>query len=103
MGWRGSGGTFATPTTTCSIFYGGLLVLAAGIGEFIVGNTFTFVTFFVVAAHFLTFSTTFIPWFGAVAWNSAGEPGNAFAPGPTLESGLGKPYHSFPISSHFEC
>lgn len=46
MSWRGSGGTFGTPTTTCSIWFGGLLLMVGGIGEFILGNTFPFVVFF---------------------------------------------------------
>jgi uncharacterized protein len=46
MSWRGSGGTFGTPSTTCSIWFGGLLLMVGGIGEFILGNTFPFVVFF---------------------------------------------------------
>jgi hypothetical protein len=34
MGWRGSGSTFGTPTTTCSIFFGGVLLTLGGLGEF---------------------------------------------------------------------
>src|ERR1700761_8319184 len=90
MGWRGSGGTFATPTTTCSIWFGGVLLFLAGVGEFILENTFPFIVFFGYGAHFLTFATRFIPWFSAVSWNSAGGPGDAYAPGPTFAAGFGE-------------
>lgn len=42
--WRGSGG-FGVATTTNSIFFGGVLLTLAGIGEFILGNTFPFIVF----------------------------------------------------------
>ncbi|CEJ90113.1 hypothetical protein VHEMI05917 [[Torrubiella] hemipterigena] len=88
MGWRASGGTFGTATTTCSIWFGGLLLIIGGIGEFLLGNSFPCLVFFGYAAHFLTFATTFMPFYGAVAWNAV-EPGNAFEPGPKFSAGFG--------------
>ncbi|KAK3055619.1 hypothetical protein LTR09_003540 [Extremus antarcticus] len=89
VGWRGSGGTFGTPSTTCSIFFGGVLLTLGGVGEFILGNTFPFVVFFGYGAHFFTFATTFMPFYGAVSWNSLEAPGNPYSPGPTFAAGFG--------------
>lgn len=71
VGWRGAGG-FAIATTTASIWFGGLCLVLAGIGEFLLGNTFPFVVFMGYGAHFLTFATTFIPWFNAVGFFGPG-------------------------------
>lgn len=89
MGWRGSGSTNATQTTTASIFFGGVLLTIGGIGEFFLGNTFPCLVFFAYGAHFFTFAFAFVPWFGAVAWN-APTPGNYFEPGPTFPAGFGE-------------
>lgn len=78
MGWRGSGG-FAIATTTCSIWFGGVLLLLAGIGEFILGNTFPFLVFMGYGCHFLTFATTFIPWFNAVGFYAPGNDPNVMS------------------------
>lgn len=67
MGWRGSGGGIFTATVGANIFFGGMLLILAGIGEFLLGNTFPCVVFMGFGAHFLTFSATFIPWFAAVS------------------------------------
>lgn len=66
MGWGGSGGG-GVATTTGSIWFGGLLLILAGLMEFLLGNTFTFIVFMSFGAHFLTFATSAIPWFNAVA------------------------------------
>lgn len=71
MGWRGAGG-FGVATTTASIWFGGLCLFLAGIGEFLLGNTFPFVVFIGYGAHFLTFATLFIPWFNAVGFYGPG-------------------------------
>ncbi|KAF2169514.1 hypothetical protein M409DRAFT_64633 [Zasmidium cellare ATCC 36951] len=89
MGWRGSGGTFATQTTTASVFFGGVLLTFGGIGEFFLGNSFPCLVFFAYGAHFFTYACAFIPWFGSVAWNAASTPGNDYSPGPTFAAGFG--------------
>lgn len=66
MGWAGSGGA-AAATTTDSIWFGGMLLGIAGLMEFLLGNTYTFVVFMTFSAHFLTFATSTIPWFNALA------------------------------------
>ncbi len=71
------------------MFFGGALLFIAGIGEFILGNTFPFVVFFGYGAHYLTFAMAFIPWFGAVRWNSVGGNGDAFTPDGTFAAGFG--------------
>lgn len=77
MGWRGAGGN-AVATTTCSFWFGGILLIIAGFGEFILGNTFPMMVFIGYGAHFLTFATLFIPWFNAAGFfapNTQGTPG----------------------------
>jgi len=44
MGWRGAGGGGAS-NTPAYIFNGGLFMFTAGILEFFLGNTFSFVVF----------------------------------------------------------
>lgn len=44
MAWRGSGG-FGVATTMASLWFGGWLLTIAGIGEFILHNTFPFIVF----------------------------------------------------------
>lgn len=90
MGWRSSGGTFATATTTASIFFGGVLLTLGGIGEFILGNTFPSLVFFAYGAHFFTYATTFIPYYGAVAWNAKTPGASEFSPGPSFAAGFGE-------------
>lgn len=67
MTWSGSGG-FAVATTTVSIWFGGLLLIIAGIMEFLLGNTFPMMVFLAYGAHLLSFATTFIPSFNAVGF-----------------------------------
>jgi succinate-acetate transporter protein len=50
-----------------TIWFGGLLLILAGLLEFVLGNTFPFVVFMGYGAHFLTYGTTFVPYFDAVA------------------------------------
>jgi succinate-acetate transporter protein len=78
VGWRGAGG-FASATNACSIWFGGLLLLIAGLLEFILGNDFSFLVFMGYGAHILTFATTFVPSFNAVAFYSDGDPNKATA------------------------
>lgn len=50
------------------------MLLLAGIGEFILGNTFPFIVFMGYGSHFLTFATSFIPFFNAVSAYTTGNP-----------------------------
>lgn len=46
MGWRGTGGPGVGSAGVGSYyFFGGLLMILGGVGEWIVGNTFPFVVF----------------------------------------------------------
>jgi succinate-acetate transporter protein len=79
VGWRGSGG-LAVATTTTTIWFGGMLLILAGIGEFLLGNNFPMIVFLAYGAHLLSFSTTFIPWFNSVGFynpdgSGIGSPG----------------------------
>ncbi|KAK5113097.1 hypothetical protein LTR62_003676 [Meristemomyces frigidus] len=65
MGWRGAGGS-AVATTGPTLFFGGMLLILAGVGEWILGNNFPFIVFMGYGAHFLSFGTTFIPYYNAV-------------------------------------
>jgi uncharacterized protein len=48
-------------------FFGGLLLILSGIGEFLLGNTFPSVVFMGYGAHFLTSAATFTPAFAAIS------------------------------------
>lgn len=96
MGWRGAGG-FASATIPCSIWFGGLLLLIAGLLEFILGNDFSFLVFMGYGAHILTFATTFVPSFNAVGFyaeaSAPDQPTAAFA------ASFGTRSFNLPISS----
>lgn len=79
MGWRGAGGS-SVATTTVNVFFGGVLLFVAGVGEFLLGNTFPMMVFFAYGAHFLSYATLFIPWFNAIGYfnpdgSGIGSPG----------------------------
>lgn len=61
-------------TFSCSIFFGGMLLIIAGIFEFILGNNFPFLVFMGYGAHFLSFATTFQPTFHQISFYSNGDP-----------------------------
>ncbi|PMD61894.1 transcriptional activator of ethanol catabolism AlcS [Hyaloscypha bicolor E] len=65
MGWRGATGLSAT--IGVNYFFGGMLLIIAAILEFFLGNTFPTVVFFGYGAHFLTFGSTFQPFYAAVS------------------------------------
>ena len=48
-----------------------MLLTIGGIGEFLLGNTFPMCVFFGYGAHFFTFATVFIPYYGAIAFPAA--------------------------------
>lgn len=68
MGWRGAGGgTGNTAATTADYyFFGGLLFILGGVGEFILGNTFTCVIFNTFGAFWFTFGGTLTPYYNAI-------------------------------------
>lgn len=81
MGWQGSGG-LGVATGTVGIFFGGMLLIFAGIGEFLLGNTFPMMVFFGYGGHFFAYSTTFVPAFNAVGFfnpngSGTGSPGTS--------------------------
>lgn len=73
IGWRGAGGS-GQSSVGATIWFGGMLLIFAGLGEFILGNTFPFLVFMGYGAHFLTFGTTFIPAWNAVSAYTSGSP-----------------------------
>ena len=73
LGWRGAGGA-AQSSVGASITFGGFLLILAGLGEFLLGNTFPFLVFMGYGSHFLTFAITFIPFFNAVSAYTSGNP-----------------------------
>ncbi|KAF2748849.1 hypothetical protein M011DRAFT_441382 [Sporormia fimetaria CBS 119925] len=64
--WRGASGTGAAGNATI-FFFGGMLMLLGGIGEWIIGNTFPFVVFTTFAAFWFGFSATLQPSYNAYA------------------------------------
>lgn len=92
MTWRGSGG-FGVATTTDSIFFGGVLLTLAGIGEFILGNTFPFIVFMGYGAHFFTYATTFMPFFHAIGFFAPDVAAGQSQITPTFASSYGELSH----------
>ncbi len=86
MGWQGSGGS-SVATTTINIWFGGVLLFIAGVGEFLLGNTFPMMVFFAYGAHFLSYATTFIPWYNAVGYFNPDGSG-AGSPGPQNQTAM---------------
>lgn len=79
VGWQGSGGLSVT-TTIINIWFGGMLFILSGVGEFLLGNNFTMMVFLAYGAHFLSYATTFIPYYNAIGFfnpdgSSLGSPG----------------------------
>lgn len=74
MGWRGAGGNGAA-STGVYFFFGGLLMILGGFGEFILGNTFPFVVFSSFGAFWLAFAATLQPFYNAYG---------AYSPDPTM-------------------
>ena len=73
MGWRGAGGN-AAATIAATIWFGGMLLVIAGVMEWILGNFFPFIVFMGYGSHFLVLGTTFMPFYNAVAaYNSDGS------------------------------
>ncbi|GAM88223.1 hypothetical protein ANO11243_062540 [Dothideomycetidae sp. 11243] len=64
LGWRGAGGAGASDTTAY-FFFGGMLMILGGIGEFFLGNTFPSVVFTSFGAFWLTYGGTLQPFFNA--------------------------------------
>ncbi|KAI8942307.1 hypothetical protein NX059_000386 [Plenodomus lindquistii] len=81
MNWQGSGG-LGVAGLTVLIWFGGALLFIAGVGEFLLGNTFPMIVFFTYGAHLFAYATTFIPWFNAIGFfnpdgSGVGGPGTA--------------------------
>ncbi|KAL2831541.1 GPR1/FUN34/yaaH family-domain-containing protein [Aspergillus cavernicola] len=66
MGWRGAGGNGGA-ILPVYIFFGGLVQLLGGIGEWIIGNTFTCAVFFTYGTFWLVEGASMIPWFATGA------------------------------------
>ncbi|PIA92628.1 Protein alcS [Cercospora beticola] len=80
MGWRGAGGNGAA-STGVYFFFGGLLMILGGLGEFILGNTFPFVVFSSFGAFWLQYGATLQPFYNA--WGAYATPGEEVTTGLT--------------------
>ncbi|KAF2091560.1 GPR1/FUN34/YaaH-class plasma membrane protein-like protein [Saccharata proteae CBS 121410] len=79
MGWRGSGGSGAA-SIGVYFFFGGLLMILGGLGEFIIGNTFPFVVFCSFGAFWLGFAATLQPFYNAYgAYSTTGNAADGLA------------------------
>ncbi|KAJ5660083.1 hypothetical protein N7507_006534 [Penicillium longicatenatum] len=63
MGWRGSGGNGGA-ILPVFIFFGGMVQILGGIGEWIIGNTFSCALFFTYGTFWIVQGTTQMPFFG---------------------------------------
>lgn len=73
MGWRGAGHNGAAGIGQYW-FFGGLLMILGGVGEWILGNTFPFVVFTSFGAYWLSYAATLQPYFNAYgAYSTTGE------------------------------
>lgn len=94
LGWRGAGGGTGNPQATvgATIWFGGVLLLIAGMLEWVLGNTFPFIVFMGYGCHFLTVATTLTPFFSALSAYTDGNPYGDGSQVPTMafESGFGE-------------
>ncbi|KAJ6036178.1 hypothetical protein N7540_000457 [Penicillium herquei] len=64
LGWRGSGGNGGA-ILPVFIFFGGMVQILGGLGEWIIGNTFSCALFFTYGTFWIVQGTTQMPFFGA--------------------------------------
>ena len=88
MGWRGSGG-HGVASGTATLWFGGLFLVLAGLLEFLLGNTFSFMVWMGYGGHFLTYATTFMPQYNAIGYFS-GDVSSEAGLTPMFESGFGQ-------------
>ncbi|KAH8173801.1 hypothetical protein LIA77_05220 [Sarocladium implicatum] len=63
--WRGAGGFGAAANVGVYFFFGGLMLLLGGIGEWILGNTFPATVFCLFSGFWFAFGATIVPDFNA--------------------------------------
>ncbi|KAJ5714171.1 uncharacterized protein N7483_011352 [Penicillium malachiteum] len=63
LGWRGSGGNGGA-ILPVFIFFGGMVQILGGLGEWIIGNTFSCALFFTYGTFWIVQGTTQMPFFG---------------------------------------
>jgi succinate-acetate transporter protein len=79
------------------IFFGGILLLVAGLLEWVIGNTFPSVVFFCYGGFIMSFGATLIPSFAAWAtYAPAGEPAAAGLATQGFNASFGRSPHSSP-------
>jgi len=83
MNWRGAQAGSGSAGIGSYFFFGGVLMILGGIGEFIVGNTFPMVVFCSFGAFWATFGATLQPFYSAY--------GNYAAYDTTAHTGLDAP------------
>ncbi|KAF4448981.1 hypothetical protein F53441_7631 [Fusarium austroafricanum] len=72
LGWGGAGGFGAGANVGAYFWFGGLLMLLGGIGEWILGNTFPSVLFGLFGGFWFTFGSTIVPGYNAYGIYSKG-------------------------------
>ncbi|KAK7204325.1 hypothetical protein BZA70DRAFT_280495 [Myxozyma melibiosi] len=73
LGWKGAG-QYGAASTGAYVFVGGLLMVLAGLLEFFLGNTFSFVVFCSFGGFWFSFGGTLIPTFNSVgAYSATGD------------------------------
>ncbi|KAH8592528.1 plasma membrane ammonium transporter [Bisporella sp. PMI_857] len=79
MGWREANYSLKIHSGA-TYFFGGLLMILGGVGEFLLGNTFPSVVFLSYGAHFLTFAATYTPYYAAISAYSTDDTQTATPP-----------------------
>ncbi|RHZ61828.1 putative plasma membrane ammonium transporter (Ato3) [Aspergillus thermomutatus] len=91
MGWRGASGNGAA-IIPVFIFFGGMVQIFGGIGEWIIGNTFSCALFFTYGTFWIVQGTTFMPFFAT---------GTHFSPTGNFLEGQQTPMYNASIAFYF--
>ncbi|KAF7562244.1 hypothetical protein G7046_g1899 [Stylonectria norvegica] len=82
LGWQGAGGFGAAANVGSYFYFGGLLLLLGGIGEWLLGNTFPATVFTLFGAFWFTFGATIVPGYGAYgAYSTTGSAADGLTEG----------------------
>ncbi|KAF7586603.1 hypothetical protein BBP40_008630 [Aspergillus hancockii] len=91
MGWRGAGGNGAA-ILPVFIFFGGFIQILGGIGEWIIGNTFSCALFFTYGTFWIVQGTSLIPFFAT---------GLLYSPTSNVMDGMQTPSYNATVAYYY--